>query len=103
MPRRSSFRQILDEIPTAQGRCEVVAAAESAYEDSSGQVHVELDAFLRPVDLTHAERQLSAEWLPRRQVLDEKVPEDEATAATRAMFQSWSHRVRQSLEERPSR
>lgn len=102
MPRRSSFRQIVDEIPTAQGRCEVVAAAESAYEASMGQVHVELDAFLRPVDLTHEERHLTAEWLPHPQILDEKMPEAEATAATRAMFQSWSHQVRRAMEQRPS-
>lgn len=101
MSRRSSFRQIIDEIPTTVGRCEVVAAAESAYEPSLGQVHVELDAFLRPVDLTHEERHLKAEWLPHPQTVDEHVAEAEATAATRAMFQSWSHQVRRALEQRP--
>ncbi len=103
MSRRCSFRQILDEVPTAQGRCEVVAAAEGSYETAAGQLQVQLDAFLRPVDLTHAERHLPADWLPHPQVVDETVSEEEATAATRAVFESWSHRVRLALAKRPER
>jgi hypothetical protein len=103
MSRSSSFSEILAEVPTPQGRSEVVATAESAYDDHAGRIRVELDAFLRPVDLTHAEQHLRADWLPHAQVVQERVPADEATAATRAMFQTWSHQVRRALEQRPAR
>lgn len=100
MTHRASFRQILDEIPTPAGLCEVVATVEGAYEDARGRMHLELDAFLRPVDLTHPERHLSADWLPHAEAVDERVPEEEAVSAARELFQSWSRRVRQALEQR---
>jgi hypothetical protein len=40
MTHRTSFRQTLDEIPTAFGSFEVVAAAEGAYVDTPGRMHV---------------------------------------------------------------
>ncbi len=100
MTHRASFRQILDEIPTPSGLCEVVATVEGAYEESRGRMHLELDAFLRPVDLTRPERYLNADWLPHSQAVDERVPEDEAVPAARELFHSWSRRVRQALEQR---
>ena len=100
MTHRASFRQILDEIPTPAGLCEVVATVEGAYEENRGRMHLELDAFLRPVDLTHPERHLSADWLPHAEAVDERVPEEEAVSAARELFQSWSRRVRRALEQR---
>lgn len=100
MPHRASFRQILDEIPTPAGLCEVVATVEGAYEENRGRMHLELDAFLRPVDLTHPERHLHAEWLPPADAVDERVPEEEAVSAARELFQSWSRRVRHALAQR---
>lgn len=100
MTHRASFRQILDEIPTPNGLGEVVATVEGAYEDARGRMHLELDAFLRPVDMTKPERHFGADWLPPAEALDERVPEEEAVSAVRELFQCWSRRVRRALDLR---
>ena len=97
MTHRTSFRQTLDEIPTAFGSFEVVAAAEGAYVDTPGRMHVEMDAFLRPVRLAEPERHLAVDWLPAAVVIEERVPEEAATETARALFLAWSRRVREAV------
>ncbi len=97
MTHRTSFRQTLDEIPTDAGRFEVVAAAEGAYVDRAGRLHVEMEAFLRPVRLNEPERYLAADWLPATEVVEEPVPEERATDIARELFLAWSCRVRAAI------
>jgi hypothetical protein len=103
MTHRASFRQILGEIPTPAGLCEVVAPVEGADEDARGRMHPGLAAFLRPVDQAKPERHLSADWPPHAEAVDERVPEEPAVSSARELFQSWSRRVRQALEQQRGR
>jgi hypothetical protein len=97
MTHRTSFRQTLDEIPSDAGTFEVVAAAEGAYVDQAGRMHVEMEAFLRPVRLSELESYLAADWLPAAVVVEEQVPEERATDVARELFLAWSCRVRAAI------
>ena len=80
---------------------EVCATAEAAFDGS--MLTVELDSFVRPVDLIHREQQVKPPWLPAGQVVRETVDHSEATAVTKDIFRSWVSRVRGSIPEKKGR
>jgi hypothetical protein len=80
---------------------EVCATAEAAFDGS--MLTVELDSFVRPVDLIHREQQFKPPWLPAGQVVRENVDHSEATAVTKDIFRGWVSRVRNSIPEKKGR
>jgi len=77
---------------------EVCATAEGTFDGSI--LTVELDSFVRPIDLTHREQQFKPPWLPAGQVVRENVDISDAAAATRDVFRGWVSRVRSSIAEK---
>jgi len=73
---------------------EVCVTAISQFDRDAGRLEVTLDAFLRPVDLLHAESHERAAWLPARETVRESVAWEEASALTRDIFQRWVRKVR---------
>jgi hypothetical protein len=80
---------------------EVCATAEGTFDGS--MLTVELDSFVKPVDLTHREQQLRPPWLPAGQVVRENVEINEATEVTRDIFRGWVSKVRSSIPEKKGR
>ncbi|MCI0743956.1 MAG: hypothetical protein L0Y58_00995, partial [Verrucomicrobia subdivision 3 bacterium] len=76
---------------------EVCAAAEGTLEGAT--LTVELDCFVRPVDLRHKEQHSRPPWLPAAQVVRESVDITEAAAVTRDIFRGWVSKVRSSIPE----
>lgn len=101
-----SLSEIVTTLEGSTGPEEVVATAEGSYDDSHRQVEVRLEAFLRPVDLVHAEKHLSADWLPAAQTAREGVDREEASSLARDLFHRWVRKVREAVatheEERRS-
>ena len=80
---------------------EVCATAEAAFDGL--MLTVELDSFVRPVDLIHREQQFKPPWLHAGQVVRENVDHREATAVAKDIFRSWVSRVRSSIPEEKGR
>ena len=80
---------------------EVCVTAEAAFDGS--MLTVELDSFVRPVDLIHREQQFKPRWLPAGQVVHENVDHSEATAVTKDIFRGWVSRMRNSIAEKKGR
>ena len=98
MKRVLSSNEILGTIDQPGGEeAEVVASAEAWHDDESGELVVELDSFLRPLDLRHKERHLGAAWLPAPQTGREHVDRDEAADLAKELFHHWARRVRESI------
>jgi hypothetical protein len=77
---------------------EVCATADAAFTEDSSTLTVNLDCFLRPVDLRHTERRVRPDWLPIPQTTHEHVDAFEAGEQAREVFHSWVRRVRHALE-----
>jgi len=78
---------------------EVCATAEGSYDNETGRVIVELNSFVRPIDMLHPEQRLRPAWLPAPQVVREKMDASEAGAAAKEIFRGWVARVRSSIEK----
>jgi hypothetical protein len=76
---------------------EVCATATAQFDRDAGRLEVTLDAFVRPVDLLHAETHERPAWLPARETVREGVAWEEASALTRDIFQRWVRKVRQAI------
>jgi len=76
---------------------EVCATGETNFDEAKSQLIVQLDSFLRPVDLRAKEAHLPADWLPSKQTLKESVTQDEAVDLAKDIFHRWVGKVRQSI------
>ncbi|MFM7102951.1 MAG: hypothetical protein ACKOET_13860 [Verrucomicrobiota bacterium] len=92
-----SLSEIVTTLEGPAGPEEVVATAEGSYDDTHRQVAVQLEAFLRPVDLVHAEQHLAAGWLPAAQTAREGVDREEASSLARDLFHRWVRKVREAV------
>lgn len=93
-----SLSEIVTTVEGTAGPEEIVATAEGSYDDTRHQVEVRLEAFLRPVDLVHAEKHLTAAWLPAPQNAREGVDREEASSLARDLFHRWVRKVREAVE-----
>ena len=75
---------------------EVCATAEANYDEGSGCLVIELDSFVRPIDLLHAEQRLRPAWLPTSETIRERMDISEAGSAAKEIFRRWVSRVRSS-------
>ena len=78
---------------------EVCATAEGNYDESSGCLVIELDSFVRPIDLLHVEQTLRPAWLPAPETIRERMDISEAGAAAKEIFRRWTARLRASIPE----
>ena len=75
---------------------ELCAAADADYDDASSTLIVSLDSFVRQVRHAAPDVCTRPEWLPKGEVLREKVPVEEASDLARDIFQRWTRKVRDS-------
>lgn len=92
-----SSSQIIGTVTRDQNDLEVCATADAKFDEDHSQLLMELDSFVRPVDLLSKEKHLEAGWLPKKQNTKDSVSAEEAPALARDIFHRWVRTVRQSI------
>ena len=95
MRRIISISEVIEEVESKGCRYEVCAAAEADYDETTSELMVRLDSFLRPSALKTGTKQLSPEWLPRKETVKESVAEEEASEVAKEIFHRWVKKVHQ--------
>lgn len=90
-----STSEVLAEVTSPAGPAQVFVSAEGTFDGTRSRVSVTLDCELRPC--TPGTPLAKPSWLPERQVVEEHVPEEEATLLARDVFHHWADRVRRSV------
>ena len=97
MKRIFSSSEIIGSFTRSEREFEVCATAEANFDDGGSKLMLDLDSFIRPVDFRSKEKHLPADWLPKKQSLEESVSQDEAVALAKEIFHRWVGKVRQSV------
>jgi len=97
MKRIISTTEILGCFTRDEREFEVCATAEADFDEIKSHLLLELDSFIRPVDIRSKEKRLAADWLPKKQTLKEAVSEAEAVDLVKDIFHRWVGKVRQSV------
>lgn len=97
MKRIISAAEIVGSFMQDGRRMEVCAIAEANFDESQSQLQIELNSFVRPVDLRAREQHLEAGWLPNKQNLKESVSQDEAIDLAKEIFHRWVAKVRRAI------
>lgn len=97
MKRIISTSEIIGSFTRDDHEFEVCASAEADFDEEKSQLLLDLDSFIRPVDIRSKEKHLPADWLPKKQSLKESVSRDEAVELTKEIFHRWVGKVRQSV------
>lgn len=87
--------EIVAEVGSDHNPQEVCATADAAYDRQRGVVVVELDCLIRPSGIVGT--RIPVDWLPKKQIVKEGVPREEASELARDVFSSWVRRVRSSI------
>lgn len=90
-----SMSEILGTID--DGRTEVCATADAAYDSAEGKVAVALDAFERRVVGAGDGHHATEPWMPPREQVTEHLAREDATTFARDVFRSWTRKVRSSV------
>ncbi len=97
MHRPLFISEVLDRFVEDGQERELCATSEARYDATQEKVAVDLDAFVRPVELCGKEWHVRPEWLLRPHTVTEGVPEEEAAELSREIFQRWVVRLRPVL------
>lgn len=97
MKRIISTSEILGSFTREDREFEVCASAEADFDDANSRLLIDLDSFIRPVDMRAKEKHLPADWLPGKQSLKESVSQDDAVELAKDIFHRWVGKVRQSV------
>ena|SRR2546427_9006005 len=92
-----SSSEIIGSFTQGKREIEVCATGEADFDDTKAQLQIELDSFIRAVDIRVKEEHLAAEWLPKKQTLRESVSREEAPELAKEIFHRWVCKVRQSV------
>jgi hypothetical protein len=96
MKRVIDTSEVLGTVELPNGTCEVCATACAEYDEGSSRLVVRLDSFLRTADLRAKEREFSADWLPKAEVVTESVGPEETVDFARDIFHRWVRKVREA-------
>jgi hypothetical protein len=96
MRRVIDTSEVIGTVEMPEGECEVCASALARYDEDTGQLHVDLHAFLRTSDIRKRERHLTAEWLPKPETIAEGVGPDETIELAKDIFHAWVAKVREA-------
>ncbi|MBI3418106.1 MAG: hypothetical protein HY043_22685 [Verrucomicrobia bacterium] len=81
-------------VETPDGQRELCAAAAANYDEESGRLVVQLEAFMRNTDLVTKEKHFIADWLPKAETLYESVGPEDARDVAREIFHRWVRKLR---------
>ncbi len=95
MENAISISEILGTID--DGRVEVCATANAAYDPAEEKVSVALGAFARRVSALGDGRPLPEPWLPQGEQVTEHLAHEDAASFAKEVFRSWVKRVRASV------
>lgn len=77
--------------------CEVVATAQGRYDEDEARLEVELEGFVREVNFRGPDAEWRPPWMPRRDVVGDHVPRDQASAEAREIFSRWTAKIRAAI------
>jgi hypothetical protein len=76
---------------------EACATAAAEFDEKDSFLVMELDSFIRPVDLVSKVGQLQVGWLPKKENIKEIVSPEEAPALARKIFHHWVHKIQRAI------
>lgn len=88
--------EVLGTVDVPEGNSELCASAAAGFDETSGRLVVQLEAFLRPAGFLVKERHFRADWLPSNETVTEHVAREECHEVAREIFHRWVRRVRES-------
>lgn len=97
MKRIISSSEIIGSFTRDDHEFEVCASAEADFDEAKSQLLLDLDSFIRPVDIRSKEKHLPADWLPKKESLKESVSQEDAVSLAKEIFHRWVGKVRQSV------
>ena len=97
MKRIISSSEIIGTFTRDDHEFEVCASAEADFDVEKSQLRLDLDSFIRPVDIRSKEKHLPADWLPKKESLKESVSQEDAVSLAKEIFHRWVGKVRQSV------
>jgi len=97
MKRIYSSSQIIGSFTRAEKEFETCATAEAQFDEEHSLVLIELDSFIRPVDLVSKEEHLQVGWLPKKESIKETISLEEAPDLAREIFHRWVHRIQRAM------
>src|SRR5689334_3052051 len=92
-----SSSQIIGSLTRAEKEFETCATAEAQFDEEHSLLLIELDSFIRPVDLVSKEEHLQVGWLPKKENVKETVSIEEAPDLAREIFHRWVHKIQQVM------
>lgn len=96
-------RMVMDSVKILESReihsadYEVCVTAQASYDDSSSEMSVKLDSFLRRVEMRRKDEILHPSWLPRTEVVRAHVTFEECSEAAKEILSSWAEKVRRTI------
>jgi hypothetical protein len=96
MKQAINTSEVLGVVDLPEGRCELCASSEASFDEGTGRLIVQLEAFLRPSDLRAKERHFRASWIPVDETVSESVGREECHEVAREVFHRWVRKVREA-------
>jgi hypothetical protein len=90
-----SISEILGTID--DGRAEICATADAAYDPARSEVTIALDAFARRIAVAGDGHRVPEAWIPPHEKVTEHIEREEAVSFARDVFRSWIRKVRSSV------
>lgn len=97
MKRVISISRIIDSHEVARGTREVIASAETVFDEAKSELVVDLDSKAMITDAHGHETLVTEDWLPPRQTIREHMPFADAPDAAREIFECWAGKVRDGI------
>jgi hypothetical protein len=76
-----------------EGKIEICASADAAYDRAKQRVFVSLEAFARRVSAFGDGSHIPMAWLPAREHVTNDLPREDAVAFAKDVFRSWARKV----------
>ena len=76
---------------------EICGCARALLDESSPELVIELDAFVRRFEMRGKDIQFRPGWLPRKDTVRMRTASDEAAEAAKEVFRSWVKKVRAAI------
>lgn len=98
-----SLRNVLDEVTILDSHevgkdlFETCASTQAGFDESTGEMHLQLDSFVRKVIHSGKDQILHPPWLPKRDRITTHLDFTEATDAAKEISRSWINKVRQAV------
>src|SRR5947207_2547284 len=92
-----SINEVADSAENWQGKWEICATADAAYDEHKSELRVKLGCFARPTDAKLGTGGVELDWLPPTESVKEAVALDQAIPIVKDIFRPWLEKVRQTI------